>query len=1572
MATYRFPRMLTLVAWEAELRHGAYADERAWSQPNPADPLKLDFSRVEFADFGALARALLLLDTAARSGIPASVTLPVPSAFAAGDRGGMDSALAARQAQARGDALAFMRQVGFLDSLRAPHWRKGAVEVLDWATTDGLEPASWSAPPDLDPRSKPYRRQRMFPFRWLEPMPAPQLRESESFVAVSAGLEDLGLSQSDARTLSQTVLTELVENVAKHGGVGDRVPVALVGAILLAADTYALRQNTMHPHMGGIAERALASGSRVLRLIVADSGADLTARLPGGAISDRRRRETVLNVLGNRSVLAGEDKDALRGTTGLWWVARVVRSYHGGLQARTADLLAEVMFGGEAGRTDVVEAGLGHVPGTLLELTLPAGPSPTRPRMPWGGQSVPGVAPRLHWLSCAFDSQRGLADADRVRLADQVRSIQTDNRADGLIVTVPLHEAGHAEIDDGWRGAMYQLLEFASSIARSCTVVVAFPDAEPHLLDSCVAMFNEELAVASGESTHDPILVLGRHGDAVWCGGSVPVRAVLNVLSEGAGAADISKAQHRWRQAGGEPARFSEMLRVNGHLLSVGGSRLQLRLSLPVVHGTIEQAVSRSLAEAIREGGEGVERGVFRGPTLRVTNRWIYVEPLLAGTIGVELAAFVLARKAEAAIRASARAETPTAIFQVKSAPRLLARHLSECLSLTGRYYPQPSEFNIGEPPIGQQVPAGAKVVLCADTIRSEDTVRQAVAIVVGRNIDPLVIACVVDARDARGPVRVLDRTIPVVSLTEVSIGFTGSKDQHVTDIDPLMLRPELPVAPEPARDQQEDLLTWFAADQDVLRLGHIDDPARRHYSAFVRPQAIREQKRRDQITEAVLSNISSAFAEIRARGDRHLATEIPIAIWYVASDGNAAMLAEIVRDYLAAEGFQLGGVTPVPRWAAGDTWAFPTSLTDVSRPVGVLIIHWWAITGSTLHQLVRLAAKSGASWITAVCLFNQLDTNDADVLRMLRSVSMPTIAADGISSAGDSAFADNIPVAIRFVAGSGVFAFDIHGCPICATRERYQLDEDAAPPQLIQHAELLRDTLRPRELEEVARDSAADLFTVPVTGHEAIDYLRWRRLLLRALRKVSARQEVIDRLHTLTGPTPPEMEWTSVGLVRLLAAEQQWLRLPPLHFGIAAGLLSQVCVSCLEEVTDPAWLRVQALMVMSAAVPHRLVELLPRLLGLAGNATVLIDQMLLDCCRLLLRSPGDLPIDMAELRRNLQDCRDFLEEQRAEPGTGDAEDHLHVVRNLLTIADYRVLSKPKAPQAAWERLREDLVRPVVRHRLEAELLLVRSFVEDTELVEPTAESARAAASDWDTCARQLEERALANLPPLRDILNGDFVSDQLGRREQNRLLTLARPGVGELRAVTDKLHSLAHGPWRPADPSWQAERRELLDRINWWNRMFLAAHVTADEVPALLVELIRSAPIGLGDCVAKLLDTHQTQAVIEAPEQGQVQVFCPEKLLDQIIAHLLENVEKHRVKDMVCRLQIEYMQPARGTVQMVVLNSGTLPSTSPGRGLKALSDKLRPFGGSLTGQVLTGDEWTFAAVATLPLWHGG
>lgn len=1002
---------------------------------------------------------------------------------------------------------------------------------------------------------------------------------------------------------------------------------------------------------------------------------------------------------------------------------------------------------------------------------------------------------------------------------------------------------------------------------------------------------------------------------------------------------------------------------------------LQSRLSLHALHETLARAVSQSLAEAIEKCGEGVERGIFRGPALGLTNRWVNAEKLLAGTIGFQLAAFVLARKVEAALHKEGQTVAPTGIVQVKSAPQPLARHLSEWLSLAGTYYRAPSELNVVEPSIGEWVANGKKVVLCADVICTENTVRLAAAMVIGRDADPLVVVCVVDARKARGPIKLLNRAIPVVSLAEARIGLSGSGKGVITNIDPLMLDPEMPDAAEPDPALGEDLFKWFAADSDVIRLGHVDGPPHRHYSAFVNLEALFKQKARDQIADALLANVNRALAEVRAQRGSASEPETSIAIWYVASDGITETLVDIVHDLLEAE-YRLVRKVPIWREAVGNTWEFRVSAGDISRPKGVVIIHSWAITGSTLRRLVDLARHRDATSVTVVCLLNQMDANDADSLRMIGAVRTPTAVSDidAEKVAANPGREALVPVVVRFIAAVTITVLDVHDCPICRTRDRYQLGEDAAPPRLVAHAKLLRDMLRRRDWKEVARESGADLFALPVTAYETRDYLRWRGLLLRAVRKVDARQEVVDRLRTLTGRAPPRIEWTSAGLIRVLAAEQQWLRLPPLHFDAAAGLLSQVCVSCLEQVTAPPWLRVQALMVISAAIPQRLVELLPRLLDLAGDEPALIDQMLLDCFLLLLRPPGDLPIDMARLGRNLQECRDLLEAQPAVPDAKRTEDHLHSVRNLLTVADYRLLAKPKDAQAAWERLREDLVRPVVRHGLEAELLLVRSFVEDLERYEASAEAARAANMDWDTCARHLEERALVNLPPLRDILEGDFVADWLGRRDQNRLLTLAQPDVGELRAVTDKLHALAHGPRRPGDPSWQAERRELLDRINWWNRIFLAAHGTDGESPALLVELIRSAPVELGERVLKLLDFHHVQATIEASGHGEVRVFCPERLLSQIIVQLLENVEKHKASDgnAPCRVQVEYLPSGQDAVKMVVRNSGTRPSAPRGRGLKALDEKLQAFGGKLTDQVLVHDEWTFAVAATLPLWHGG
>lgn len=1531
MATYSFPRMLTQPAWEATLSQRAIPASRAFAERK----LHLDFSQVEFADIFALAGSLLLLDAAVRARTTATVTLPAAPCY----QPDLGPLLAVRRARARGDALAYMRQVGFVDSLRAPHWRPGAVSIQDQGIVSDRDQEPSGGSPEPSATDVPYRRRRVFPLRWLEPMPAGQLAASDSFVAVSDGLEDLGLSRSDARTLSQTVLTEFAENIDCMCA-GSASPVVLVGAIWLSAQTYWYRQKDLPPYLLQISERALADECNVLRLILADPGAALAARL--SADPD----------LGS----SGPDD-----RSGLWWVTRVVRGYHGGVQARTADMLAGVLFGRDPGGNRLFSVGHGHLPGALLELTLPTSPS-GRPLPPGGGPPVSSPAPDVGWVNCSFDPQYGLANADRALLADRLRASR-----DGLVITVMVHDSGNAELDDRWRSAVYQLLEFANSMASGRQIVVVFPDAEPNLLSPCLAAYNEE----SAEDSTGPFLVIARNAELTWCGGSGPLRAVLGgLLAAEDGALNLSHARRCWEQEGGEKPALDAQIRSHEHLIRVAEHRIVSRLSASAVHDTIADGFGAQLASLVSQAGQGVTRGQFRGPTLRLTNRWIDVDELLRATPGADLAAFLLARKAVAALRTSRSPVTPTGVLRVRSAPRQLTRHLSESLALGGRYFPQQPELNVGETAMGEHVPAGAKVILCTDLISTENTVRKAVASVAGHGAEPMVITCVLDARSTRGPIEILNREIPVVSLAEIDISSGVSANDQYTDIDPQLLRPEPPVS-EPVPASGVDLFSWFETVPDVLRLGHIDDPPRRHYSAFIRLQAMRQQYRDDELIDAVLRNLRAALEDVSPQDVLGPATASPLAVWYVAADGNAEKLAGMVSAYLSDEGFRVAAVTPIPRWTHGDSWSFPASLGSTAAPRGVVILHWWSLTGSTLLQMIRLAASSGARWIVALCVLNQMDVNDADAIRMLRAVEAPSpVPRQGAGLGGKAQTSSpTIPVAIRFAAVSSISAFDVHECPICKTCERYQFDEEAPPTRLHSHANLLRDIMRPRELAEVAQDSAADLFIVPVTSDEAIDYLRWRSLVVRAQRRVRDRQEIVDRLSTLVSDAPPARKWTAAGLIRLLAAEQQWLRLPPLTFATTASLLSRVCVASFEQLTAPSWLRLQAVMVLCASAPQRMVELLPQLVAAAGTEVILVDQMLLDCYRVLLRPPGDMPIDVARLRHSLLQCRDLLEEQLAEQHTAPAADHLHAIRSLLTVASYRALRKPRDEQASWERLHEDLVRPVVRHSLESDLLLVRSFVEDIEAEQPPVEAARAAAADWETCARQLEERALVNLPPLREILAGDFVGDWLGRRQQRRLLTLARPDVAELRAVADRLHALTRGPWLPDDPSWQATRRELLDRINWWNRMFLAAHAD-EESAALLVELIRSAPLRLEPHVTAFLESRKVDAEVSGRRRRSTMVFCPGKLLDQVLAHALDNIRKHRVTGEECHIQAAYLRPGKPLAQIVLRNSGTAAASPPGRGLSALHDKLRPFGGGIVGQVRTG-EWTFELTVTLPVWRG-
>src|SRR5947209_7163670 len=265
MVDIRLSRQLSVTAWDAAFSSPAIDPSLGWTEAEhaKADQLHLDFARVEWVDFNVLARALLLLDAAVGAGFSVVVTLPAnsltPHELAAIDRGsdGAEPTSVERQmrhrAGKRGQANAFMHQSGFRKALEPAHWLVEMVQVRETGqdpTTPppGELPLNATVIDDEDKSTEPIdiRRRRLLPLQWFEPLQGRRLRESAPFLALETGLCDLGLAASDAGVISQTILAELIENVAQHADARSvSTPHALVGAMLLEPAGFAAQRENL-------------------------------------------------------------------------------------------------------------------------------------------------------------------------------------------------------------------------------------------------------------------------------------------------------------------------------------------------------------------------------------------------------------------------------------------------------------------------------------------------------------------------------------------------------------------------------------------------------------------------------------------------------------------------------------------------------------------------------------------------------------------------------------------------------------------------------------------------------------------------------------------------------------------------------------------------------------------------------------------------------------------------------------------------------------------------------------------------------------------------------------------------------------------------------------------------------------------------------------------------------------------------------------------------------------------------------------------------------------------------------
>jgi adenine/guanine phosphoribosyltransferase-like PRPP-binding protein len=1569
--------------------------KKGWTTQAANEGLEFDLSKVHFADFGSLADILLLLDRAVTDQVRCRIVLPsgrptpgeLARARALDDAGDPAAESYLRfldvESRKRANARDFMQHAGFIDALTPEHWPVGLVTVTDMGETLGDDADSGQVDVHANvSEHKGYTLGNIFPFTWLTPLSAEELRASTLFLSVVLGLRtQVGLSGTDARALSYTALSELVENVAVHAGRGHDFPSprALIGAVLLSAPAYRMRRDDQHEHLQDFAERVGRSNRSVLRLVVGDSGIGIAARL--GIAKHAARRTSGVSIDGYALT---EDEDTTfyafdrwstsgttgagyeRGTRGLARVERLARSYRGNISVRTTGAhIARLLLDPGPG-TAIVMRDRYRAPGTLLEITvLPdliedldaASLSP----------AVASSSSALVTVQLHTSDATGLSANDSERLDAAVRTAAGSDSLLGVVAT--------ASVRTGDRHLPHRLLlELIEIVARistsSALVALVLPDAGHLQLDLALQDLASVVAQEAGqvwEAVHEPTLVLDGRGRWNWCGAKPPVLALYNLLSRSDTPVALATAEAAYVDAGGAAADLVTLRRDQHKLLVSNADGLALRIKPGDVVKSLHASSSHTLHRTIDGApiGHGVRRGAFRTPTLRITSRWIDVRNLISTTIGLTSCTFSLARSVEHRINSTAGRNW--VIAKAAGTPHEIAREFSENLGLGGDFYEMPGELDLDVPTHGERIPEESLVVVIGDLIGTENTARRALAHIVGQGAEPIAYVGVIDSRPAPGDITILNRRIPVISLVRADISerLDGSP---ILDIDPILWQPvegrPLPAVGELAPDV---FLRWCENVEQSLQIGHVEGRSGRHFSVFPRMDRLLADQR---VSVEMLTAVADA---VNLRPG-------PTSIWHPEpGNGYAAQVALLLGSYLSAHDIDVTEIRIVPRARAGGHWVYPSTVEAVPPGEQVLVLDWGSVTATTLQQLVRLAAEAGAASIAGVAILGELPDSDARSLKMFQYISATLLPATGTLALTSPDLPQrppefvSAPVSIRFVTTAAFEDFSNHNCPMCATRERYRQLADSSSRQLREHAREMYGLLRPSRRDD-ARRAGLDLLDWVVDREDAADYLRWRGLLHGALRDTAIRRAVLDRLgEATTTDIPP---YCRAALIRLLAAEGQWMKLPPLRFDEGRAQLQRLCTAALSRSSVgilPEQVRLQAVLVLASSVPADFVRLLLELFHTVSDQPRLLDEMLCQFELLLRRPAHDTAADNATFTKSIERIHETVFD-------GDERHQLHskyasTVHALELQVRERETPSPKGVQDAWQRVRRDLVPRVVAHDLEATWSNLVGLINDLGLptVQPTDARRHIAKQAFAQCAVNLSDAVLIYLPALREPLGSTHYRDKLGPRNYERLLSLCEHrshiDLSRLAEAIDGLFDI-----QPADRGqhWEDERGRVLTRLAWWRRFFFATHRDdASDERAYFVEIVSDVPVRVRGVVEEAFAGAVVDFVFD-DDSAVLEAFCPANLLRDTLAHARSNAEVSHRQGPDVNYQVEVGSRPTNECYVVVRNTGSGEAASAGHGLQSMRAKLEPFGATLYGEAPMAGPWTFELTITMPLWTGG
>jgi hypothetical protein len=1494
----------------------------------PQAALRIDLSQIQFAEFTALAQILLLAEAAARDRRPVHVDLPRVSPMP-GNADGTES----RLHQRRLHCLRFLRATGFTAAIRLPHLPEAQVTPTPSEASTAVDPdapdpveiwePTWEKP-ETDIRRHHIKR-RVLPFRWIPAKKGEDLFHSDEIVNVIRGLRVTGLKERDAQRLANSIVFELVENVAIHASPGTGAPPhALVGglfvdeslrrALLRLRDEITGRERAIPPTPpGGLQLLVGDSGRGLVQTLQPHTAQEDADRLPAKGNGEWSGPQSVaLHSLERRSTSTG-NQDEIRGTRGLWRVREVVRRYEGSLLIHTRDALAGYAFADDV-TIPLYGRPTWSAPGTLVEANIV-----------WP-VAVAEFEPFVS--AAAAEAERLPLSWTRLRPTSTPREIEQQMASDpteGLLFSV---DGGRTQ--NMTHEGLVAVLSKAASLARHNTVAVLVTGADPVTVDAAVDAIDHP---PEGTAQSSPFLLIDGLRRTVWCGGQPDGLDLLRRLEH-----EDSTSPH---EANSYP-----------HLIRTDDAGPRLVLHPAAVIAQLEDKAAGLLQDTLENHEDIVQTGVFRTPSLNLTDRWFQSDELVEETVGTGVSAFLLAHRLAQTLPQPLPLNTR--VVQIGPLIRDVATLVAEYLSLRDPVYELPDDL----PALRLAVPLdqGTPCILCCDVVLSTNRTVKVMRQLIDSDALPVAVVTIIDARRERGPIVVRGVDIPVIALTGFTPREIAPGDRRtVIDIDPVFRTQvtEPAVAEQHYPWPQEKFLDECVHLPDIVGLGHVARPRERHFSAYFSAAALADTKSqfRDKISVEMLGTILRW-----ARSAVPATTPATLRMFHVDSPRDyAAKLAGLVAGRLNEHFGDDSSIRPeeIPRAVAGQTYAFPERLSRPPTGEDVILIDWGSFGATTLLQMMRLAAEGGARRIIVLVLLSQMSPHEERALTMMRAV-------------GDPSRSDPVPAEIRFMTSLSITPMLSGDCTLCEliTELRAKRRTLNLPYAVASHVEALVDVLVARDRTAVIL-SGLDAFGSPIGTEDAFAFIRLRGRLRDARRDTSRADVLADYLTHLRAAGD---SMGASALIRLLAAERRWLAQLPLSLSQCQRQVSRIAREVAVDDRFHDRLRLQAVIVLAVAAPEDLVRGLPEIWRSALGNPVLLRQLLYELWNALGTTLRHSAEDRRMFRVTVRECA-AIDAGDYYPPPEDGKEMQSLLERLLERAE--VASDPQSPMDSWAFLRDCYVAELFRHT-KAETAAINLLVLfDSPPVGPEVLDE----FTWDTARRLWQQissfisiRVVPALPQLQDVLAAPFAQRYLAGQPTDP--AGVTDGLRETEALIHRLRGE-----KANSAVFRNAWRELNIWIARWYSSFLAPGTRAAP-EAMLARLVDPCPSNFGAVLDACVPEQPGQVRLEGrfrngTDQLDVNVFCHRDLLREVIHPMLDAASGRSGPRPNVNILVEGWEHANR-----VYIRFQLPLTPDAMLSVAVIERagrlLSSFGGALEyAKAATGDlEITLALVRWAP--HGG